>query len=59
LNAVIAVTRVIGALVTLAPITIQAMFVKDARGAIDNTTSGVGLPWPVDRLISSLCAAAL
>jgi wyosine [tRNA(Phe)-imidazoG37] synthetase (radical SAM superfamily) len=41
----ITVTRVIDALATLAPITIQAMFVKDARGAIDNTTSGVVREW--------------
>jgi wyosine [tRNA(Phe)-imidazoG37] synthetase (radical SAM superfamily) len=41
----IAVTRVIDALATLAPITIQAMFVKDARGEIDNTTSGVVGEW--------------
>jgi wyosine [tRNA(Phe)-imidazoG37] synthetase (radical SAM superfamily) len=40
-----AVTRVIDALALLAPITIQAMFVKDTRGEIDNTTSGVVHEW--------------
>jgi len=41
----IAVRRVLDALATLAPVTIQAMFVKDARGEIDNTTSGVVGEW--------------
>jgi wyosine [tRNA(Phe)-imidazoG37] synthetase (radical SAM superfamily) len=41
----ISVTRVIDALATLAPVTIEAMFVKDACGDIDNTTSGVVHEW--------------
>ena len=41
----VAVRRVIDALALLAPITIQAMFVKDACGEIDNTTSGVVGAW--------------
>ena len=38
-------TSVIDALAMLSPITIQAMFVKDARGEIDNTNSGVVHEW--------------
>jgi len=41
----VAVRQVIDALAMLAPITIQAMFVKDARGEIDNTTAGVVREW--------------
>ena len=41
----VAVRRVIDALATLAPITVRAMFVKDARGEIDNTTNGVVQEW--------------
>jgi wyosine [tRNA(Phe)-imidazoG37] synthetase (radical SAM superfamily) len=39
------VTEIIDALSLLAPITIQSMFVKDARGEIDNTTDGVVREW--------------
>jgi wyosine [tRNA(Phe)-imidazoG37] synthetase (radical SAM superfamily) len=37
--------RIVDALRGLAPIMIQAMFVKDARGEIDNTTDGVVGDW--------------
>jgi len=41
----VALSRILDALVLLAPITVQAMFVKDARGEIDNTTEGIVRDW--------------
>jgi wyosine [tRNA(Phe)-imidazoG37] synthetase (radical SAM superfamily) len=45
----VSITRIIDSLGLLAPITIQAMFVRDTRGEIDNTTDGVVHDW-VDAL---------
>jgi len=37
--------QIVDALASLAPITVQAMFVKDSQGEIDNTTDGVVAEW--------------
>jgi wyosine [tRNA(Phe)-imidazoG37] synthetase (radical SAM superfamily) len=41
----VSLTRIVDALVTLSPITVQAMFVKDAQGVVDNTSDGVVREW--------------
>jgi wyosine [tRNA(Phe)-imidazoG37] synthetase (radical SAM superfamily) len=41
----VSITRIVDALAALAPITVQAMFVKDARGEVDNSTDGVVREW--------------
>jgi wyosine [tRNA(Phe)-imidazoG37] synthetase (radical SAM superfamily) len=41
----VSLRRIVDALSLLTPVTIQAMFVKDARGEIDNTTDGVVREW--------------
>jgi len=46
-GAPVSVTMIVDALRALAPITVQAMFVKDVCGEIDNTTSGAVRAWLV------------